>query len=258
MFPSLELFHNQFSTYNLVFVFSFFVASAGIVFSLCRDGIKMGDAFLLCASFFIGMVVGGKILYIILNFKMVSEKISEPVFLISLLTSGRTFIGGLMGGILSAYLYCRWMRLFFIRLLDQCTVWSALGYSIGRVGCFLHGCCRGTETQSILGVPFPDEMSPVICRHPVQLYDSLLNMYLFLFLLEFSQKKKYDGQVFLMFLLLNSSIRFLMEYFRWGVSAQVMFGVITQAQVVCVAIIIFSLCVMRKFNAGRQFMSQKT
>ena len=100
-----------------------------------------------------------------------------------------------------------------------------------------------------MGVPYPDEMEPVLARHPVQLYESLLLVYLFMFLIEWRRERvTFIGEISLLYLLLASSIRFLMEYFRWGVSAKVMFGVITQAQVMCVLVIFLTFLKMKRLS----------
>lgn len=161
---------------------------------------------------------------------------------------GLSFHGGFLGCVLATAYFCKEQKISFLKAVDKIIPVGALAVAIIRVGCFLAGCCRGTQTDFFLGVAFPNEMSPLIFRHPVQLYDSFLNMMLFFYLFDIHDRKKYDGHLFLLFLFWNSCIRFFVEYFRWGVSAQVMFGIITQAQLASLGIIAVSLFFMKKLS----------
>lgn len=148
--------------------------------------------------------------------------------------------GTILGVVLATFLVA-WRagdkRLFF-PLIDICALFGVLAHAIGRIGCFLHGCCKGRETQSVLGVVYPGSTTSV---HPVQLYESFLLLVLFFVLWERYKQKKVDGEVFLFYLAAYSCIRFFTEYFRWGASAVVVGGVITQAQIASIFIIIGSL-----------------
>lgn len=157
--------------------------------------------------------------------------------------------GSIVGCSLSAYMFTKIKKISFYSISDTAAPIAALVYAIARFGCYLQGCCQGTEAHYFWGVVFPGEE---VFRHPVQLYDSFLNFALFLFLLEVREQKRYEGQLFFLFLLGNSVIRFFVEYFRWGVSAQVMWGVITQAQMASLGIIVASLYFMRKLSVKQK------
>ncbi|MEM5777781.1 MAG: prolipoprotein diacylglyceryl transferase [Candidatus Aenigmatarchaeota archaeon] len=122
-------------------------------------------------------------------------------------------------------------------------IFAPMTYVFGQIECYFAGCCWGIPTDAIWGVVFPlSRLHPTYrVVHPVQLYDSYLNFLLFLFLLEYRDKKRFEGELFLLFLVGNSIIRFFVEYFRWGVSAKVVLGFITQAQIASIVIILGSL-----------------
>ncbi len=90
------------------------------------------------------------------------------------LSSGMTFIGGLIGGVvvfLSLYFIFR--KKFTTRLVDiisflPCCI--LIAHAFGRVGCFFAGCCYGKPTDSFLGVQFPHLSYKV---HPTQLYEAI-------------------------------------------------------------------------------------
>jgi phosphatidylglycerol:prolipoprotein diacylglycerol transferase len=99
-------------------------------------------------------------------------------------------------------------------------LWSpgvALGQSIGRIGCFMAGCCYGKPTDLPWGVVFthPLSLAPLhVSLHPTQLYASLAGLAIFVVLMFLSIRKKYQGQVFLWYLILHSTARLLVERFR--------------------------------------------
>ncbi|MEM5777972.1 MAG: prolipoprotein diacylglyceryl transferase [Candidatus Aenigmatarchaeota archaeon] len=145
---------------------------------------------------------------------------------------------GMLGGIVGMWIMSKFYKFHFLECDDFFAPFCAIGYAFARIGCYFAGCCRGIETNVLWSVVFPHTQISV---HPVQLYDSYLNFLLFLFLIEYRDKKRFEGELFLLFLLGNSIIRFFVEYFRWGVSAKVVAGFITQAQIASIVIILGSL-----------------
>ena len=64
------------------------------------------------------------------------------------LSSGFVVFGGIIGGILTGFLYCRIKGLIFFKYADVILPSVALAQGFGRIGCFLAGCCYGKETES--------------------------------------------------------------------------------------------------------------
>ena len=93
----------------------------------------------------------------------------------------------------------------------------AVAYAIGRIGCFLNGCCYGRPTDSWLGVSFPPESpagsmgKPLI---PIQLFSSLNLFIIFAVLVTLRRYKKFDGQIFWLYVLLYGVSRSIIEIFR--------------------------------------------
>lgn len=125
--------------------------------------------------------------------------------------SGLSFHGGLIGGILGAILYGILAKLPVIKLFDLAAPSISLAYGITRIGCFLNGCCRGISTNLFFGVKFPDSATIV---HPTQLYSSLASFLICIVLLLYEKRKRFEGEVFLLYLLLYSIYRFIVEFFR--------------------------------------------
>lgn len=237
MKPYISILHLPFATHTLIFIIALLVALLGVTFVLKKENIKLKDIFYLIALLYVSGFLCSIFIYVIVDYKTVFHTH----------TLGRSSHGGLLGCILGIIIFSRQYKISFWKLMDLVIPIGALVYAIGRIGCYLAGCCSGIETNALWAVVFPlSRLHPEYTSvHPVQLYDSYLNFLLFLFLLEYRHKKKFDGQLFLLFLIGNSAIRFFVEYFRWGVSAKVAFGIITQAQIASIVIIIFSLVFMK-------------
>jgi phosphatidylglycerol:prolipoprotein diacylglycerol transferase len=126
--------------------------------------------------------------------------------------SGLVWYGGLTAGLLAAVIFIWKKHLSFWKLADICSPYLALGYAMVRVGCFLNGCCYGKVTGSPLGVVFPglDGLS----RYPTQLFSSAVNLLLFLFLLWYYPRRRFSGQIFLLYIILYSLYRFGIEFLR--------------------------------------------
>jgi phosphatidylglycerol:prolipoprotein diacylglycerol transferase len=90
-----------------------------------------------------------------------------------------------------------------------------VGLAIGRIGCFLNGCCYGKVTDLPWGVEFPEAYPPGTQRHPTQIYESLLDLAVFYILHKVIEKrKKFHGETFCYFIGLYSLVRFIVEFFR--------------------------------------------
>jgi len=135
--------------------------------------------------------------------------------------AGMLALGALLAGVLFSRIY----RVPFWRMADQFMPSLAIGYAITKIGCFLNGCCIGRPTGHDWGCRFPDPfvkgaLTPP--SHPAQLYDSAANILLCFVMVAALYRKRFHGQVFLLYLVTYSAIRFVIEGFRKGVSAKIM------------------------------------
>ena len=160
----------------------------------------------------VGGFLGSKILYLITDIKNI---IAQPGGVLRL-ADGWVVYGGIIGGIFSAMLYSKIKKLKFLSYFDILIPSVALAQGFGRIGCFLAGCCYGRETHSPIGIVFHDSSYAPngISLVPTQLISSGLNFLHFLILIWFAKRKKADGQIGALYLILYSVGRFILEYFR--------------------------------------------
>ncbi|NLC06639.1 MAG: prolipoprotein diacylglyceryl transferase [Syntrophomonadaceae bacterium] len=150
-----------------------------------------------------------------------------PLEIIKLNQPGLVYYGGLLGGIAAGGGYVYRYRLPFWNLADVVAPFLALGYGIVRIGCFLNGCCFGKPTDLPWGVVFPGLLE--ISRHPTQLYSAGLALLLFGMLIWLFCRRKFPGQVFLVYLMVYAVMRAVVEVFRENL---LVLGPITIAQLV--------------------------
>lgn len=132
------------------------------------------------------------------------------------LGGGITFIGGLIGGVITFLaVYAIFRKKYKAKLLDilsfaPCCITIAHGF--GRIGCFCAGCCYGLPTDSIFGVVFPN-MEYLGKVHPTQLYEAVFLFLLcaVIFILVMKRDFKHGLSVYL---ISYGVFRFLIEYVR--------------------------------------------
>ncbi|MBI2173645.1 MAG: prolipoprotein diacylglyceryl transferase, partial [Candidatus Omnitrophica bacterium] len=158
----------------------------------------------------LGGLVGARIFFVGLHWDLFRSSLLE---IFALWNGGLVWYGGFIGGWISAWLYTRFSRLDFWRVLDQFIPFAALGHAIGRIGCFLNGCCRGLPSTAWCAVTFPGSAQPVL---PTQLFEALglLVIYGFLRGLQTKGILEKRGQLFGIYLVSYGTLRFLIEFLR--------------------------------------------
>ena len=162
----------------------------------------------------LGGFASAKILFWITEWK---EVIRNPLEMLS--SDGFVVYGGIIGGILAGWIYCKVKKLNFLTYFDLMMPSIALAQGFGRIGCFLAGCCYGRETTSRFGVVFPEGgLAPAgVKLIPTQLISSAGDFLIMIVLLLYYRKNKKDGtpgNVGFLYMLLYGVGRFLVEFLR--------------------------------------------
>lgn len=150
---------------------------------------------------------------------------------------GLVFYGGLFGALAFLFLYSRWRRLAVVPLFNTAAPAIALAHAVGRVGCFLNGCCHGSPADAPWGVTMTDPrvLSSLkgVPIHPVQLYEAALLVVLALLLWRVAS---WRSRRFVIYLVGYAGIRFAMEFFR-GDALRGTWGLFSTSQWISLAII---------------------
>ncbi len=164
---------------------------------------------------------------------------------------GLSFHAGLICALGVAALYARSRKLKFLDVTDLFSPGLVIGYSVTRIGCFLNGCCYGVPTSLPWGVRFCVDGGWTPPSHPAQLYAIAANVVIYFMLVRLERHRLFSGQVFFSYLCLYSVYRFMNEFVRKGVTAEVAFWGLTQAQVVSlVALLVFLPILIFKWRAA--------
>lgn len=147
-------------------------------------------------------------------------------FSLDFLRSGGVYYGGFIGGFIALWFLIKRYKLPFWKVADALVPGVALGQAIGRQGCFAAGCCWGKPTDlpwgihfteagnKNTGVPIYDETGANLFLHPTQLYESFFMLGVFVLLYWLHGRKKFDGQILILYMILYPVFRFVNEIFR--------------------------------------------
>ncbi len=153
-------------------------------------------------------LIGGRIFYVFLNLGMYY---SSPLEIIKIYKGGLAFHGSLIFGAITAIALIKKKKLPFLATLDVFAVYVPLAHAIGRIGCFLNGCCQGLPARGFFGVIFPGDS---IAIYPTQLYSAFFLFIIFIILFFLERKKQFDGQVISLYCVLYGFLRFNIEFLR--------------------------------------------
>lgn len=196
----------------------------------------------------VAAIVGSRLLYVLMN---ISYYIDRPMDAFKMWQGGLVFSGGIVCVLLTVIWYTRRHQLSFWKMADMWAPAMAIGQGIGRIGCFMAGCCYGKPTGSRWGVVFtdPHSLAPLnIPLHPTQLYSSVSNFIIFFILLLLHRKKRFDGQVFLWLMVLHSTARLFLERFRGDNRGMVLESSMTITQLVTLVILIAAIVTLFIFK----------
>ena len=214
-----------------------FLAGFGTASRRCqRDGIAPEKIMDLGPWLIVGGILGARTLYVITYWQesFAGQPFSE-IFMVQ--HGGLVFYGGLLGSTLGCVIYTRLKKIPFWKLTDVLAPSLALGYVFGRLGCLLNGCCYGQVCELPWAIHFPEghETYPHGV-HPTQIYDSLLNLVLYLALAWAYRRKKFDGQILALYLMGYAGTRSFVELFRGDYDAAHRHGGLTPAHLVSIGI----------------------
>jgi phosphatidylglycerol:prolipoprotein diacylglycerol transferase len=199
----------------------------------------------------LGAILGARLFHVL--FEEFDYYRDNPSKIIAVWEGGYTFYGGLITCIVFIYWYCRKSKIVFFQFADIAAGATALALSVGRVGCFLTGCCWGREAHVPWSVTFthPETFTSVrnIPLHPTQLYESLGALGIYFYLLWLWPKRKYQGQLFFHGIALYAIVRFIVELYRGDDYRGYVFGgLLSYSQVVSLTLLPFALLGMFLFR----------
>jgi len=213
----LKLGSFQIHSYGLLLAIAFLVAIQIFVVRGKRRGISEDALHTVSLVLLILAIVGGRGLFVLTHW---SEYAADPLGILRLWEGGLMLYGGYVLAIVGGVIYVRRAKLPLWKVADAAAPAMALGIGIGRIGCFLNGCCFGVPTHAPWGVQFPPGsyssfVFPGSHIHPSQVYMVLSGVLLFVVLIRLDRKPRFDGYLFWMGVALDSVLRFGIDFTRY-------------------------------------------
>lgn len=201
-----------------------------------RQGINENDFIDMLLYAIPAALIGARIYYVIFSWDYYKDNLSQ---IFNFRGGGLAIHGAIISAVIVAILFTRKRRMNFWQIADIASPSIILGQAIGRWGNYINQEAYGTPTDLPWGI-----MIDGIKVHPTFLYESIGDFLVFLFLLWYRRKKvKVSGEVFLLYIMLYSIVRFFVEGLR---TDSLMFGPIRVAQLVSVITVILSLFYINK------------
>ena len=202
----------------------------------------------------ISALVGAKLLLLIVDFEQFT---SNPRDLLSLARSGGVFYGGLIAAVVVALTYLRRHHMPLWTTTDVFAPGIALGHIVGRLGCFLAGCCFGKSATVPWAITFTDPAAlanvgtPLgVPLHPTQLFEAGAEAQILIFLLAFERRgRAFPGRTFWTYLLLYGVSRFVIEFYR-GDPRGMVFDTLSTSQFVSVVLVPLSIVMLFLLSRG--------
>jgi phosphatidylglycerol---prolipoprotein diacylglyceryl transferase len=233
-------------TYGLFYATGFLLALRLAVSYARRDGIETARIVDLGIVTLLAGFVGAKLLLYAID---APYYLKHPVEMVRSLRSAGVFYGGLGLAVLAAMIYIRKHHMPLGKVTDLAAPALALGQGIGRLGCFAAGCCFGRPCSRPWAVTFTDprayDLTGVtlgVPLHPTQLYHALADGVILVITMWAMRHRRFDGQVFWIYLFLYAAFRGIVEIWR-GDSARGLFfgGLLSTSQLISIPLALVSL-----------------
>ena len=211
---------------------------------------KILDDFFIWAA--LGTIIGGRIGYVI--FYQLDLFLKEPFYIFEIWKGGMSFHGGLIGVILSIYIFSIFKKINFFYLADLVSVVAPIGLFFGRIANFINTELIGRPTEFFISVIYPNIDN--LPRHPSQLYEAIFEGAVLFLILIYFFVKKYNlnicGIISGLFLTLYSTFRFIIEFLREpDAHLGLFFNFISLGQILCIPIFIAGV-ILLIYNGNKQ------
>jgi phosphatidylglycerol:prolipoprotein diacylglycerol transferase len=221
MYPFIHIGHFSLPTFGLMLWLAAMAAALLVDRGFKRAHID-ADAVGIVAITVVAGIVGAKLWHVLdtpSDFRELGWRVLYD-------SAGFAWYGGLVFGISALVLQGWWAKIGALRTLDLAAPAAAIGYGIGRIGCFLSGDgCYGIPTNLPWGMSFPNGIDPTVVRvHPTPLYEMVAGLLIGWWLWRRGGKPHATGAILGQYLLLSGLARFLVEFIRrnpkviWGLS----------------------------------------
>lgn len=176
-------------------------------------------------------IISARIYYVLFNLE---DYIAKPQQIFNLRTGGLAIYGGIIGGAITCYIFGKKRKINLLDLFDYIVPSLALAQSIGRWGNFFNREAYGYETSIFCRMGIY-EAGKYIEVHPTFLYESVINLGIFIILQKITTRRNFKGELTVIYLILYSFFRMLIEGVR---TDSLMLGNVRISQILSVVIFV--------------------
>jgi len=182
------------------------------------------------------------------------EYVATPLRIFNLREGGVMFYGGLFAALAALSVFARINKERWFDFFDLIVTALPLGHAVGRIGCFLEGCCFGAVHEGLLGVRFPHGSHAwhkqfgegliqwfelPYCVYPTQLFEAVATFLIFVFLFWNFRRRRIEGEQVALYAALYAPARFFIENFR--ADERLLLGPFSIGQTISLGLGIFAL-----------------
>ena len=260
MHPFFSIFSIELPAFGIMMILGGCFGAILAILRCAKANISRQDTFLVFLFGAIGLIIGAKLLYTITDIGRLWEFRhllweDTGAYLNMILGGGLVFYGGLIGGIAAVFIYCKAFKtpFSFFEIMDLYAPSIALMHAIGRVGCFLAGCCYGMHIEGPFGVVFTNSLGAPngVSLLPIQLIESGLNIILCAALMLYARKKRTPGRVIGLYLVVYAIMRFTLEFFRGDAIRGFILGLSTSQFISILVLPVGVLLLIRKSRKNK-------
>ncbi len=222
-------------SYGFMMVMAFLAVSIFNYFFSKRIGFDPIDGIDLTIYTFVSGIIGARLVYVVVN---ISHYWGRWYEILEFQKGGLSWHGGIFGAAFGIIYFAKRRGYKPADALDLMFTSSIMGLAIGRIGCFLNGCCYGKSCSLPWAVTFPYHLRPHPV-HPTQIYELILDLIIFAYLVKRWDHRKFPLENTFLMLFWYSWARFFVEFFRYNVPQQI-FWHLSLAQWVSLLIILIS------------------
>lgn len=204
-FTHIEIGMLKLQIWGIFFVLAIFFGSVVLFLNAKKEKIEFSNIVDFLFWLILGIVFGARIGYILTHI----NEFDSLLDYVAIWNGGIGLYGGLIGGSLFGILYLRHAKINIAKFVNILALSLPLSIAIGRIGCYLTGEHLGGPTNFFLGVKYKN-----ITIHQTALYEVLINLFIFIFMLYLVRFKRIKSHLFWTFLLFYSFSRFFIDMIR--------------------------------------------
>ncbi len=213
--------------YGIILVLNFLISILYIIKKASNKHLSSKEIFYMILYIMLGIIIGGKYYTILSHYQTYKDA--------NFLSVGLSSLGSLLGSIFMLYLFTKQFRKKQSDIFNIFIPVLPLLYGIGKIGCFLSGCCLGFKYTGFLSVTYSNGSF-----FPVQLLESLVFITIFIYINKLN--KKQDKYLVSKCLIICGLSKFLLEFLRLRTSSTIL----NINQIVCIFLILFGILIIIK------------